>query len=259
MTTEPKPDALPSMKQVTDTPDRTVLENPIWHALTGKHEAFAVGNALARRYPQEFGPFAGLKEFTPDAMKALHSILEAESTVYLTSEAPLSAALLDECTAMGLDVKPLFAVKQMLDQQAPEDLPSEPPQHSTDVILELESKDLPDMLALVAQTKPGPFGRRTPEMGAYFGLREGGQLIAMAGERSKPGTFVEISAVCVLESHRGKGLAGQLMNHLRRRIVEHGGQPYLHVRAEANKTIALYERMGFVPLRTFNVYGASRR
>ena len=47
------------------------------------------------------------------------------------------------------------------------------------------------MLALVAATAPGPFGRRTPLLGRYLGIRDGGRLVAMAGERLRVPGHVE--------------------------------------------------------------------
>jgi hypothetical protein len=41
--------------------------------------------------------------------------------------------------------------------------------------------DVPDVPALVEQTRPGPFGERTIEMGAFYGVRESGVLIAIGG------------------------------------------------------------------------------
>src|SRR2546425_11419875 len=52
-----------------------------------------------------------------------------------------------------------------------------------------------EMLALFELTKPGPFLKRTPELGSYLGIREAGQLVAMAGERLKPYGYTEISCL----------------------------------------------------------------
>ncbi len=46
--------------------------------------------------------------------------------------------------------------------------------------------DVPEMLDLVERTRPGPFLPRTVELGTYLGIRRGGALIAMAGERLHP-------------------------------------------------------------------------
>ncbi|MGA9320158.1 MAG: hypothetical protein WBW06_03770, partial [Xanthobacteraceae bacterium] len=41
-------------------------------------------------------------------------------------------------------------------------------------------------------------------LGSYIGIRSGGQLVAMAGERMKFDGFTEISAVCSHPEHRGR-------------------------------------------------------
>ncbi|EST35368.1 hypothetical protein M878_05980 [Streptomyces roseochromogenus subsp. oscitans DS 12.976] len=46
---------------------------------------------------------------------------------------------------------------------------------------------VPEILGLVARTRPGPFPQRTVEMGTYLGIRHRGRLIAKAGERSETG------------------------------------------------------------------------
>ena len=233
---------------------REVLGNPAWHSLVGAHAFLAVGNELAKRYPAECGPFAALRENTPEALAALREILDPNMTVSVTSEDP-SIDDVGTLSVPGLTLTQLSSTLQMIDTQSADQLLSIPPSTR---ITQLGTADLPDILALIARTQPGPFGRRTLELGAYFGVRENGQLIAMAGERSRPGHFVEISAVCVDEQHRGKGLAHELMNHLRKHIVQHGGWPYLHVRAQASQTVALYERMQFSTIRHFKIYGVSR-
>jgi hypothetical protein len=78
---------------------------------------------------------------------------------------------------------------------------------------------------LAQKTKPGPFGKRTHEMGNYIGIRDRGRLIAMAGERMQLDGYVEISAVCVDDAWRGRGLAGRLVNVLRREIEQRGETP----------------------------------
>ncbi|SAL75472.1 GCN5-related N-acetyltransferase [Caballeronia choica] len=59
------------------------------------------------------------------------------------------------------------------------------------------------MLRLAEITEPGPFNSRTNELGYFFGIREGGQLVAMAGERLTAGKYVEISAVCTHQEWPG--------------------------------------------------------
>jgi predicted GNAT family acetyltransferase len=102
------------------------------------------------------------------------------------------------------------------------------------------------MIELTALTKPGPFSTRTHELGTYFGIREGGKLVAMAGERLKVPGYTEVSAVCTHPEHTGKGYARVLMIEVMRGIRQRGETPFLHVRQDNERAIALYERLGFI-------------
>ena len=84
------------------------------------------------------------------------------------------------------------------------------------VVVKLTPADVPEMLHLAELTKPGPFGARTIALGSYIGIRSGGQLVAMAGERMKFDGFTEISAVCSHPEHRGRGLSSLLVSTLMR-------------------------------------------
>jgi predicted GNAT family acetyltransferase len=111
--------------------------------------------------------------------------------------------------------------------------------------IELGEADVPEMVELATLTKPGPFDTRTRETGTYLGIREGGKLVAMAGERLKLPGYTEISAVCTHPEHLGHGYAGFLMTILAERIRGRGKTPILHVRAENMRAVQLYERLGF--------------
>lgn len=123
-------------------------------------------------------------------------------------------------------------------------------------IVELGADDVPAMLALVEQTRPGPFWDRTAEMGRYVGVRDdAGRLVAMAGERLRPPSWTEVSAVCTTPDARGRGLAELLVRDVAARIIERGDQPFLHVAASNTGAIRLYERLGFVVRREVVFHG----
>ena len=104
-------------------------------------------------------------------------------------------------------------------------------------------------LDLVARTRPGPFRARTHTMGRYLGVRLGGALIAMAGQRVNPPGWSEISAVCTDPDHRGKGLAGRLVQAVAATVRDESDVPFLHVAGFNTGAIRLYEALGFTHRR----------
>lgn len=112
-------------------------------------------------------------------------------------------------------------------------------------VVELGATDVADMRDLVATTRPGPFWRRTHEMGTYVGIRRRGRLVAMAGQRLAPPGLSEISAVATHTSARGQGLGGHVVRHLVAQIEATGDRPFLHVAADNVAAIRRYHRLGF--------------
>jgi predicted GNAT family acetyltransferase len=113
------------------------------------------------------------------------------------------------------------------------------------------------MLDLVSRTKPGPFLPRTIELGTYLGIRDGGVLVAMAGERLHPPGWTEISAVCTDDGYRGRGLATRLVKAVAAGIRRRGETPFLHAAGTNTNAIRLYESLGFA-LRRQAVFRALR-
>jgi predicted GNAT family acetyltransferase len=116
-------------------------------------------------------------------------------------------------------------------------------------LLELGADDVPDMIALAAETKPGPFAQKTIAMGRYLGVRAAdGSLAAMSGTRMALEEFTEISAVCTSPAARGAGHARALMLTLMAQIQASGKTPFLHVKTE-NGAKQVYEKLGFAVRR----------
>ena len=89
-------------------------------------------------------------------------------------------------------------------------------------------------------------------MGRYLGIRAGGRLIAMAGERLQLDGATEISAVCTHPDFQGHGYARTLMAALIADAAEQGRQPFLHVKSE-NGAKRLYEKLGFAVSRVIHL------
>lgn len=216
------------------------LDQPIWGALTSRHGAFAQGDGLARRYPADMAPFAAVRDPGPAGLAGLARIAAPGDTLALLSDQPL--ALPEAFT-----VERTLALDQMLAGAAPADDPM------AAGLERLGAAQVPEMMDLVALTQPGPFQARTFEMGAYFGIRAGQRLVAMAGERMALDGYTEISAVCSHPEHRGRGHARVLVAALARRIHARGEVPFLHVVAGNAPAIGLYRQLGFVLRRTLQL------
>jgi predicted GNAT family acetyltransferase len=110
----------------------------------------------------------------------------------------------------------------------------------------LTAEDVPEMIDLVRRAEPGPFGPRTIELGAYLGIRRGGRLVAMAGERIRPPGWSEISAVCTDPAYRRHGLAARLVLAVAAEIYDRGERPFLHTMAANAPANHLLTSLGFV-------------
>jgi predicted GNAT family acetyltransferase len=119
----------------------------------------------------------------------------------------------------------------------------------------LRPSDVPEMLALVGRTRPGPFLPRTIEMGTYVGLRRGGSLVAMAGQRLNPAGWTEISAVCTEAELRGQGIGTRLVRAVSAAIRDREERPFLHAAATNVGAIRLYRSLGFELRRTVSFTG----
>jgi len=206
------------------------LDNPVWNALAGPHARFATGRGSALHYDREVAPFSAISEATPQAYADLAADLPAntEARLFRPSVEPLPA---------GWEELDRFPLLQMVASRDPGDV---------DVATTLlTAADSAAMLDLVAATKPGPFGPRTPLLGRYLGIWQGGRLVAMAGERLRVTGHVELSGICVHPEARGKGYAAALTRRLMRLAFEGGEVPFLHVRPDNVGAVALYKRLGF--------------
>lgn len=206
------------------------LDNPVWTSLAGPHASFAQARGGAARYPADMSPFASLSGRPDEAVWADLARLAGPGAVVLLTGVPESAPDGWALLSRGRGV-------QMVDVAL--DAAPDPEARV------LGPADVPDMLDLAARTEPGPFLPRTIEMGTYLGIRHGGALVAMAGERMHPPGWTEVSAVCTDPAHRGQGLAGRLVRAVAAGIHSRRETPFLHALATNTAAIRLYQSLGF--------------
>lgn len=214
-------------------PEALILDRPIWSALISKHACFAETVGCARAYPGNLARFAATDPSSSDARTDLARLVrQRKGGVTFMQATPVEQPTGTRVTLQARGVQMLLD-----DPCGIETIHGATPLRATDV---------DDMLRLVERTEPGPFFQRTIAMGRYFGVRENGLLIAMAGERMALTGFTEISAVCVDPEMRGRGLARGLVGHVAAGILERGERPFLHAYANNQPAISLYRSMGFV-------------
>lgn len=208
------------------------LANPVWAALHGgqRHLAHTVGEM--KRYAPDVAPFCAVPEggvFVP-----------AASLEYLTEDVYFVGAI--PTVPDGWRLEELGGVTQMVYRGGPV---AAPPR---DGVTALDALD-PAMQSLTAIAFPGYFRARTGTMGRYFGIHEGGRLVALSGERMDFGDLREVSAVCTHPDHTGRGYARLLVRHVMHAMLEQDVTPMLHVGSRNARAIGLYEALGFARVR----------
>jgi ribosomal protein S18 acetylase RimI-like enzyme len=236
-TSKEPPISLPS---TDDTPGEVVLDNPVWWALTGAQRRFGTVRGGVALFDSAVSPFGGF-ERPPTAAQwdELADVAGPGADVVVMGNGLGGPPAGWDLVLEGPGV-------QLVGERAaaPPNAPSEAAATLTPSLL--GDDDVADMLALVAEARPGPFRDRTHELGHYVGIRDGGgRLVAMAGERLRLPGYVEISAVATLPSHRRQGLAAMLVRSVAAGIAEEGAVPFLNVAAQNENAIRLYLALGF--------------
>ena len=173
------------------------LDNPVRSSLTGPHARFAERRGNVLRYPVDVSPFLALPD-QPDAADW------ADAAALAGPGARVALAGVRVPPPDGWQVTPIGEGVQ---------------------IVEVESKSRPPPTARrcgwgramcrrcwswPGGPSPGRSCRGPWSSGSYLGIRRGGALVAMAGERLHPPGWTEISAVCTDDAWRGLGFASRL-------------------------------------------------
>ncbi len=210
---------------------RHPLDRPVWNTLTTKLAHLAEGGGRAWRMRPDYGPFVAAADASPDSLASMAVLIPAGGAAWTIEgdEAP---------PPPGTEVRFRGLYHQMIAEAV---VRPDPPF----AMVQLGEADAPEMLALATLTVPGPFVRPTHRIGAFYGVKQEGRLVAMAGERMQLDGFTEVSGVCTHPDHRGRGYAGALMREVAHRILARDEAPFLHVNVQNAGAIALYESLGF--------------
>ena len=204
----------------------------MWHALSTRQAAQAIGGAYAKRFDPAYGPLAGMADDGPQAWAQLRELAAEYGPVVLFGPAPIVPPAGFACLKSAEIVQ--FVADHLI-----------MPVHQYP-LQELTEADAPEMLALASLTEPGPFAARTHQLGPFWGVKRGGRLAAMAGTRMRPPGFAEVSAVCTDPDFRGQGLAAVPCHAAAQAILDAGETPFLQCYADNLAGLALYHKLGFV-------------
>jgi ribosomal protein S18 acetylase RimI-like enzyme len=209
------------------------LDRPIWSMLTGRQAHLAEGDARALRIDRGYGVFGVAADTGAAAQAALAALVPEEGELWIVEGEPWPVP---DGTR---EVKRAVLAQMVADGAPPAPRDGEPD------ILALGEADVAEMAALADHAKPGPWGPATHRYGPFFGIREQGRLLAMAGQRILVPGMAEVSGVATWADCRGRGLARALIGHVMREMVARGETPFLHSYADNAGAIGLYESLGF--------------
>ncbi|HEV7443173.1 MAG TPA: GNAT family N-acetyltransferase [Steroidobacteraceae bacterium] len=187
---------------------------------------------MAKRFAPDVNLFASACDDTPAALAALAALVKPEESVFLLQvpDILIPPGLVEVRVGKGVQ---MVATRSMTVESTRSD------------IVMLGDDDAPEMLALAELTEPGPFLARTHTMGTFLGIRIGGRLAAMAGERMRFPGYTEVSGVCTHPDFRGRGFARRLSAAVAADIEARGDRPFLHAWKTNHSAISLYEGLGF--------------
>jgi len=212
----------------------SILDNPIWSALTSTDKNKNIGTNGIAWFDSDIAPFIGMPSWNEKNQRVLLQHAPPDRRWYLLikdevkfiEEFEISFTIpLYQCICSKTEITPFT-------------------KHDTEFV-PLDSSHVDEMIALTALTKPGPFKKRTIEFGNYHGIFEDGKLVAMGGERLHINKFTEISAICTHPDYQGRGYGAKIVRYLSSLVVQKDETPFLHARIDNTKALDLYKKEGF--------------
>ena len=207
------------------------LANPVWHALGTVQQHLNAGSQQLRFFAPDVAPFAGMENWDAAALHHFEANIPAQRRMYLMQETPV---IIPATLQVHLTV-PLYQMICVDFQPTFEDY----------TLVPLTEEHIPQMLALTALTKPGPFLAQTIQFGSYVGVFDGERLVAMGGERLKVPGFTEVSAICTHPDYRGRHLARHILSQVSQQIIHRGEVPFLHSLTTNEPALKVYQQLGY--------------
>ncbi|MFZ6654362.1 GNAT family N-acetyltransferase [Undibacterium sp. TJN19] len=212
-------------------PMTDILDNIVWHTLSGPHARFAQGSAMARRYVAGFPTVVAFADRETPDFAGLAPFVQTGEHLYCDGwQGPAPPSWQIEAEAVLL--------KLCWDADAPL---ADPVQEA----MVLDARHAAQAWQLAKLSNLRPFTSRSLELGLTLGIFDAGRLIAMAGSRICAGGYAEISSVCTHPDFQGRGLAHGLVSELLRRQTQGKLKSFLRVMQAHENTLRLYRRMGF--------------
>jgi GNAT superfamily N-acetyltransferase len=214
-----------------------LLDDPFWSALQTVQRPFAMGNSHIKKFRADVLPFVGLERYEENLMHEIEPFVERNEAIFVKDAFPSFPP--------NWHILNRLPVIQMICTK-----PFEIGMHDAEIV-PLGEDDYRQLFELVSLVQPGYFKQQTHLLGKYYGIKKQGILVAVAGERLKIDGFIEVSAVCTLPGHTGKGYAQQLMALLCKQIFETGNIPFLHVLETNARAVKLYGFLNFTKRMDF--------
>lgn len=224
---------------------KELLHNPVYHALLSGDKHLSFGNEQVKFFDEEVSPFAGFEHDYTKGFSDLYESLSPGRKILYANPSPIAHPT-------GWQVQHEISGLQFIYKGG------RPVQTVFPEVKPLSEIHVEQMVQLAHLTKPGPFAAKTIHFGSYFGIFDKEKLIAMTGQRLHVENCTEISAVCTHPDYLGKGYANALLLHQLQIILQQGQVPFLHVREDNERAIAIYKRLGFVVSRPMHFYFMKR-